>query len=93
MEAKEALGEEEMEQYLAVILTMRLEEEEEGAQCGSAAVWMLLLQEEAVVVAASTQAMLEAEDSHLLLRVMWEGSAVEVFQAALRLMLLRHILV
>ena len=85
MEVKEALGEEEME--LQAILTMRLEEEEAGAQCGSAAASMLLLQEEAVVVETSTHVV------QMPLRVMWEGSAVEVFQAALRLMLLRDILV
>jgi len=87
MEVKEAMGEEERELYLAVIRTMRLEEEEEGAQCGSAAVSMLLLQEEAVVVEASTQVGVMPP------RVMWEGSAAVVCQAALRLMLLWGILV
>ena len=72
---------------LIAILTMRLEEEEAGAQCGSAAASMLLLQEEAVVAEASIQVI------HLPLRVMWEGSAAVVCQAALRLMLLRDILV
>jgi len=75
------------------MVTMRLEEVEAGAQCGSAAVSMLLLQEEAVVVEASTQVGVEMPVVHLLSRVMWEGSAAVVCQAALRLMLLWGILV
>ena len=76
-----------------MILTMRLEEEEAGAQCWSAAASMLLLQEEAVVVETSSQVGVETQTIHLLSRVMWEGSAAVVCQAALRLMLLRDILV
>ena len=75
------------------MVTMRLEEEEAGAHCRSAAVSMLLLQEEAVVAEASTQVMVETRIIHLLLKAMWEGSAAVVCQAALRLMLLRDILV
>ena len=89
-EAKEAMGEEGLE---LGILTMRLEEEEAGAQCGSAAVSMLLLQEEAVVVVVSIQIGVETCIIQLRFREMWEGSAAVVCRAALRLMLLRDILV
>ena len=89
---EEATEEEGLDQILIQIV-IRLEEEEAGAQCGSAAALMLLLQEEAVEADGSTQVGVETQVIHLLLKAMWEGSAAVVCQAAIRLMLLRDILV